>query len=468
MTVSSKPIGPRRLAVVVLLLMAAGLPASPPPNLVLLFADDAGYADFGFQGSRHFKTPHLDRLAESGVRLEQLYVTAAVCGPSRAGMLTGRYQQRFGFEENNVPGYMSPSGATGEDMGLPLGLPTIADHLKPLGYRSAVFGKWHQGNADRFHPLRRGFDEFYGFRGGARDYFAYPPESRTRRERKLERGFGGYQEHNGYLTDALAEEACAFIERNQAAPFFAFVSFNAVHTPMQPDPRDRDRFPMLEGKRRKLAAMTLSLDRACGRVLQKLDELNLRDNTLVVFCNDNGGPTDASEASNHPLSGTKGTHLEGGIRVPGLVSWPGRLPAGVGYNRPVSTLDFLPTFLNAAGGDASKLDGLDGFDILPHLLGQTADPPHETLYWKKENRGTIRDGDWKLLRFPDRPAMLFNLAEDPSEQNDLATAHPDRVKRLYKKLFAWEVQLERPLWQLKRHYEERAIKRFDSYRVQQP
>lgn len=442
--------------------------AAARPNIVLLFADDAGYADFGFQGSRHFRTPHLDRLAESGVRLTQLYVTAAVCGPSRAGMLTGRYQQRFGFEENNVPGYMSPSGAKGEEMGLPLGLPTIADLLKGLGYRTALFGKWHQGHADRFHPLRRGFDEFYGFRCGARSFFPYPDDSDEPRRRLFERGFGDYQEPEGYLTDVLADDACAFIERNQADPFFAFVSFNAVHTPMEPDPKDRGLFPELSGKRRKLAAMTLSLDRACGRIVQTLEELELSKNTLVVFCNDNGGPTDANAASNYPLSGTKATHLEGGIRVPGLFCLPTHFEAGATYDEPVSTLDFLPTFFGLAGGDAGSLEGLDGVDLTPYLRGEATGVPHETLYWKKENRGTIRDGDWKLLRFPDRPAMLFNLADDPSEENDLAAANPELVKRLYKKLFAWESELERPRWQLKRLYEVKAAERFDAYREQRP
>ena len=441
---------------------------SRPPNIVLLFADDAGYADFGFHGSRHFKTPHLDKLAESGVLLKQLYTTASVCGPSRAGMLTGRYQQRFGFEENNVPSYMSKSGATGDDMGLPLGIPTIADHLKALGYRTALFGKWHQGNADRFHPTKRGFDEFFGFRDGARNYFPYKNSAANRPSMLLERGFGQFQKHEGYLTDALADEACAFIESNEKNSFFAFVSFNAVHTPMQPDPKDKGSFPELSGKRRKLAAMALSLDRACGKILDQLQELGLAENTLVVFTNDNGGPTDSNSASNYPLSGTKATHLEGGIRVPGIAAWPGKIAPGTSYEYPVSTLDFLPTFVELAGGDADAIEGLDGVDLSPYLSGENTNRPHQTLYWKKENRGTIRDGDWKLLRFPDRPAMLFNIADDPAETNDLANDKRELVKELYKKLFAWESGLERPLFQLRREWEVKAAERFDNYRIQHP
>lgn len=442
--------------------------AARKPNIVLLFADDAGYADFGFQGSRHFKTPHLDRLAGSGVRLSQFYVTASVCGPSRAGMLTGKYQQRFGFEENNVPGIMSKSGLTGEDMGLPLEIQTMGDHLQTLGYRTAVFGKWHMGEADRYHPLKRGFDEFYGFRGGARSFYAYPPNNRRDRGRWMERGFLGFKEHEGYLTDVLADEACAFIERNRDQPFFAYVSFNAVHLPMETDPKDDNEFSQLNGKRRKVAQMTLSLDRACGQISNKLRELGLDQNTLVVFTNDNGGPTDKNASSNYPFSGTKATHLEGGIRVPGIVVWPGKLPAATVYEHPLSTLDLLPTFVAAGGGDPSSIEGLDGVDLVPYLTTTKTGLPHQTLYWKKESRGTIRDGDWKMMRFPDRPAELYHIADDPSEQNNVADQHAEKLRALFKKLFAWELELERPLFQLRTEEERWSAERFDTYRKPPP
>lgn len=450
------------VAVLIALSMSAG--AAAPPNIVLLFADDAGYADFGFQGSTRMQTPHLDRLAQSGVRLTQCYVTAAVCGPSRAGLLTGKYQQRFGFEENNVPGLMSQSGLTGEDMGLPLGMPTMGNYLQDMGYRTAVFGKWHQGEADRYHPLKRGFNEFYGFRGGARSYFPYASSQSDRPGRNLERGWRQFQEHEGYLTEVLAEETCAFIERNRTTPFFAYVSFNAVHAPMHVDPADQDEFPQLRGKRRQMAQMMLALDRACGRIVETLRTHGLAENTLVVFTNDNGGPTDRNASSNYPLSGVKATHLEGGIRVPGIVVWPGKIAAGTVYDQPVSTLDLLPTFIAAGGGDVRGVEGLDGVDLLPYLQGDNQGRPHPVLYWKKENRGAIRDGDWKMLRFPDRPAELFNIAEDPAEQRNLAGAHPERVKALYKKLFAWELELERPLFQLTRDAEAWAAERLDTFR----
>lgn len=439
------------------------------PNIVLLFSDDAGYYDFGFQGNPHFPTPHLDQLAREGVELEQFYVTAAVCGPSRAGMLTGMYQQRFGFEENNVPGYMSSAGLQGDQMGLPLGLQTMGDYLKPLGYKSMVIGKWHMGSADEYHPLNRGFDEFFGFRGGARSYFELSEsQQEARPEDRLERGFGHYEESKGYLTDVFADEACRFIEENSDQPFFLYLSFNAVHTPLEATPEDMAKITGLTGKRKQMAAMTLAMDRACGQVLDRLKQLGLEENTLVIFTNDNGGPTDASAANNYPLSGTKANHLEGGIRVPFIIKYPRELGAGGQYPYPVSTLDLLPTFYAAAGGEVEDLEGLDGLDILPYLKGEQSARPHEKLYWKKENRGAIRKGDWKLLRFPDRPAELYDLSTDQAEEKDLASENPALVREMYKELFEWELTLERPKWQLLREYEGKAMDRMDKYRKHYP
>ncbi|GAB3648583.1 sulfatase-like hydrolase/transferase [Echinicola sediminis] len=435
------------------------------PNIVLLFSDDAGYYDFGFQGNKKFPTPNLDQLASEGILLKQFYVTAAVCGPSRAGMLTGIYQQRFGFEENNVPGYMSPSGMTGDEMGLPLHLQTMADHLKPLGYQSMIIGKWHMGNADRFHPIKRGFDEFYGFRGGARSFWPLTEEQkRFRPEDRMERGFGDFEESQEYLTDKLAKEACRFIKANKQRPFFLYLSFNAVHTPLEAKDEDLAKISGLSGKRKTMAAMTLAMDRACGMVLDQLKELGLEENTLLVFTNDNGGPTDASSANNYPLSGTKANHLEGGIRVPCIIKYPKANLRGASFSFPTSTLDLLPTFYAAAGGDPKSLQGIDGVNLLPFLAGDESARPHEKLFWKKENRGAIRKGDWKLLRFPDRPAELYDLSLDEREENDLASKNPAVVRELYKELFQWELTLERPLWQLKREYEGKAMERMDRYR----
>jgi len=439
--------------------------AQDKPNIILLFSDDAGYADFGFQGSDEMITPNLDKLAKQGVRFTQAYVTASTCGPSRAGMLTGKYQQRFGFEENNVPTFMSSNSALdNEDMGVPLEHKMMSDHLKELGYATAVFGKWHLGAADRFHPLKRGFDEFYGFRGGARSYYAYQPVTSTRKENLLERNFEEFAEPERYLTDKLGEETCDFIERHKDKPFFAFVSFNAVHTPMEAEDKDKAKFPQLSGKRQEVAAMTLALDRACGQILDKLKELGLEKNTIVVFTNDNGGPTDKNASINLPLAGTKSNHLEGGVRVPFIMRWPGQIDQKSEYHNPISTFDLLPTFVAAAGGDVDEIKDIDGVDLLPFLKKSNKGRPHETLFWKKDCRAAVRYGDYKLIRYPDRPAELFNIINDESEQNDLAAENPELVRQMFKMIFDWESTLERPRWLLQRKFENVDIDRMDKYR----
>lgn len=454
----------RLLLIIIISCLYTGVYAQEKPNIIFLFADDAGYADFGFQGSREIKTPHLDKLATKGVLFSQGYVCASTCGPSRAGLITGKYQQRFGFEENNVPGFMSEvSAKDGDDMGVPVEELTIADYLKQQGYTTAVYGKWHLGGADKFHPTKRGFDEFYGFRGGARSYFPYE-EAPEEKLNKLEKGFGNFGEHEGYLTDALAEEAVDFMERNKEQPFFIWMSFNAVHSPMHAKEEDLEEFPNLQGTRKELAAMTLAMDRACGLLLDKLKELGLEKNTLIVFTNDNGGPSDINASVNYPLSGTKSNQLEGGIRVPFIMSWPGKIEANTRYDYPVSTLDLLPTFYEAAGGNSKNIKDIDGVDLLPYIQGKNTERPHQILFWKKETRATIRNGDWKLIRYPDRPAELFNIAQDETEQKDLAAFNPEKVKELYKQIFEWELTLERPRWLLKRSYEKYDMDRMDKYR----
>lgn len=440
--------------------------AQDKPNIILIISDDAGYADFGFQGSTTMKTPHLDQFAKEGMKFNQAYVTAAVCGPSRAGILTGKYQQRFGFEENNVPGYMSNYYIDDDDMGLPLDQKTIAEYLKKLGYCTALFGKWHQGNADRFHPTKRGFDHFYGFRGGARSYFEYNENNPTSRvEDLLETGFRNFGETNDYLTASFAKATVDFIEQNKDEPFFALLAFNSVHTPMEATKEDLLLFPKLKGKRKQLAAMTYAMDKACKLIFDKIKALELEEKTLIVFTNDNGGPTDTNASDNRPLSGTKANHLEGGIRVPFIMKWKSIIPEKSTYEFPISTLDLLPTFYSLGGGNLNDLKGIDGVDLFPYLQNKTNGRPHEILFWKKENRGVVRKGDWKLIRYPDRPAELYHITNDKSEKNNLASKHPKKVKELYKLLFEWELTLARPRWQLKRVYEGKAMQRMDQYRI---
>ncbi|MBU2886366.1 sulfatase-like hydrolase/transferase [Gilvimarinus agarilyticus] len=467
-----------KICISILLFVFSTLPVwsaeigSKQPNILLIFTDDAGYGDFGFHGSEEIRTPNLDELAREGVVFSEGYVSDATCGPSRAGLMTGKYQQRFGYEEINVPGFMSPNSAlTGEDMGLPVDQSTIADYLHPQGYRNGMFGKWHLGAADRYHPLRRGFDEFYGFRGGDRSYFAYPegtidPTNPVLADKRIERGFGNYEEPEKYLTDKIADEVVSFMQESvqNETPFFAFVSFNAPHTPMEATPEDLAKFPNLHGKRKTYAAMMLAMDRASGKILDELKSLGIEDNTLVVFTNDNGGPTDKNSSDNKPLSGTKSNHLEGGVRVPFVMRWPEQIKGGGSYDKPVMTLDLLPTFFIAAGGDDSNLNDIDGVNLLPHLSGDNKDRPHEMMYWKKDARAAIRKGDWKLIRHRDRPAELFYLPEDIVEHDDKALQDRDRLKAMFKDLYHWELTLERPLWLLQQKYEAYDIERMDIYR----
>ena len=460
------------LTLALLLPQSAILSAHPTkrgdqPNIILIFSDDAGYEDFGFQGSEVMKTPNLDALANRGVRLTQGYVTDPTCGPSRAGLLTGRYQQKFGYQEINVPGYMSPNSKfLGDDMGLPLDQKTMADHLQARGYKTAAYGKWHLGNADRFHPKFRGFDEFYGFRGGDRSFFGYSKGNPApHHDKRMERGFGNFEEPAGYVTDVLGDEASNFIERNKDQPFFIYLAFNAPHTPMEATEADLAQFPELTGKRKIVAAMTLAMDRATGKVLNTLNQNGLEENTLVVFTNDNGGPTDKNASVNWPLAGTKSNQLEGGLRVPFVVTWPAKLPKGATYDRPVSTMDLLPTFFAAAGGDPATLANVDGVNLLPFIRGTVGDEPHQYLFWKKDVRAAMRQGDWKLIRFADRPAELYNIANDIGEQNNVANAYPERVRAMFKILYGWELTHERPLWTLAQRFEEYDTDRMDHYRV---
>ena len=448
----------RRCLWVIGALASAWLPGTSPgaearrPNVVLLVADDLGYADLGFQGGKDIPTPNLDALAAGGVRCTNGYVSGPYCSPTRAGLLTGRYQQRFGHEFN-------PAEAGVNEIGLPLSQTTLADRLKSAGYATGLVGKWHLGAAPKFHPQKRGFDEFFGFLGGAHTYF-------VDRSTDVFRGTEPVKE-SAYLTDAIGREAVSFIERHKGGPFFLEVAFNAVHTPMNATDARLARFASIPDKtRRTYAAMLSALDEAAGAVLRKVREAGLEDDTLVVFISDNGGPTmlgtTINGSRNDPLRGSKRTTLEGGIRVPFVLSWKGKLPAGKVYDKPVIQLDILPTALAAAGVAAKPEWGLDGVDLLPHLAGRDGASPHDTLYWRLGGQAAVRRGDWKLVRYdstldtpgvrsvgakpPLSPFRLYNLAEDVGEARDRSGDYPDKAKELLAAWEAWSGQLARPLW----------------------
>lgn len=403
------------------------------PNIVLIFADDLGYASIGCQKS-DVPTPAIDSIAQSGVRFTNGYVSCPVCSPTRAGLLTGRYQQRFGHEFN--PG----GGADGAQRGLPLDQTTIAQRLKALGYATGIVGKWHLGNDPAHYPTRRGFDEFFGFLGGAHSYL----DPMLKSINAVRRGETPVDEKE-YLTDAFSREAVAFIEKHEKEPFFLYLSYNAVHTPMHAAPRHAGRFQEIpDPKRRAFASMLTAMDEGVAKVLEKLRACGLEEDTLVFFISDNGGPTRANTSRNDPLRGFKGQVLEGGIRVPFLMQWKRRLPGGKVYDAPVISLDVVPTAIAAAGGkpDAS----LDGVDLLPYLSGGKAGAPHETLYWRFGQQGAVRQGKWKLVRLAGAPAQLYDLEADVGETKDVASENREVLDKLQASWQKWNGELASPLW----------------------
>jgi uncharacterized protein (TIGR03437 family) len=397
--------------------------AKQRPNIVLIVADDVGYADLGIQGSAEIVTPNIDSIARNGLRFTQGYVTAPVCNASRAALLTGRYQQRFGVEL-----LTSPS--------LPLSETLLGDRLKTLGYATGLIGKWHLGSEARFQPQQRGFDEFFGFLPALHSYTVWNQPNNP-----ILRGTQPVSE-NTYLTEAFTREAVDFIQRKHSQPFYLYLAYNAAHSPLQAPAEYLARFPNITNlRRRTFAAMMAALDDGVGQVLAKLRELNLEENTLVIFHSDNGGDPSDNTSLNTPFNGEKFQLFEGGIRVPFLLQWKGYLPAGVVNHAPVSTLDLLPTALSAAQGRRFSATNLDGVNLIPFLLGVETALPHETLFWRYgQPQYAVRAGDWKLL-FLDNTTRLYNLATDPGERSNLAETNPAKFNELKALYDQWNAQL---------------------------
>ncbi len=435
------------LIVVVSPLTAAHAAPRAKPNIIVILADDLGYGDLGCQGCRDIATPHIDSLALHGVRCTSGYVTSPVCSPSRAGLMTGRYPQRFGQEFNE---WSLSNAQAAEIFGLPLSETTLADRLKALGYATGIVGKWHLGFNPKLIPSRRGFDEFYGFLHALHSYVdpkgvVSPLRGDTN---PLFRG-GVEVDEKEYLTDALTREAVSFIDRHQREPFFLYLPFNAPHQPMETVKKYLDRVGGIEDHdRRVLASMMCAMDDGIGAVLRKLRQVGIEDNTLIFFLSDNGGggPGRKSRSRNDPLRGHKGQLLEGGIRIPFLVQWTGHLPAGKVYDEPVMALDIVPTAISAAGGTIGADAKLDGVDLLPHLLGQSTAPPHASCFWRYGVSFAMRQGNFKLLGDGKKPPQLFDLAQDISEKNDLAEKQPDRAEQMMAKWRGWDRELVKPLW----------------------
>ncbi|MFO1438139.1 MAG: sulfatase-like hydrolase/transferase [Verrucomicrobiaceae bacterium] len=442
------------------LALCSSLIAADKPNVLILFSDDQGSADLSCQGSKDIPTPNIDSLAKNGVRCTQGYVSSCMCSPSRAGLLTGRSQSRFGHEIN-----WEGIDATGV-RGLPVTEKTLADHLKVAGYRTGCVGKWHLGDVAKFHPKQRGFDEYFGHIGGSHDYFASKDGGKGGTY-ALE-GWDGkpFEFENDYLTDINGRAACEFIRRDETKPWFLYVAFNAPHGPLQASEKYLKRFAHIaDEQRRTYAAMVSALDDAVGAILAEVKAQGAEENTLIFFLSDNGGPLDRNASLNTPLTGEKGFMLEGGIRTPYLVQWKSKLPAGKVYEKPVSSLDISATALAAAESgtgfqpvqnELKTRSTLDGVDLIPYLKGEKEGRPHEVLYWRMTARGiwAIRKGDWKLVThngWHDLPAAkpkprLIDLANDPGELHDLSEKEPAKLAELQNAYDAWAATLPEPLW----------------------
>ena len=491
---------------------AAVLPAAPDsrragaaqPNIILILADDLGYADVSAYPGGRFPTPNIERIARSGALFTDGYATAPVCGPSRAGLLTGRYQQRFGFEYNNGPAERDVH----DGLGLATGELTLAQLLRGAGYYTGMIGKWHLGSRPQFYPLRRGFDQFVGFLPGETSYIdprlpgvhmSFGPLGDATIREALERAsanreidtsgdgdFGrksarlaryfsrgplnqivaGPQRqvvHNDdeYLTDYFGDRAVNFIDAHsrRRQPYFLYLAFNAPHAPHMVTAKYYDRLPQIKDHQERVyAAMIAALDDNIGRVLDAVRASGQAGRTLIIFASDNGcAAYFPGLCSCWPLRGGKLSYYEGGIRVPFMMSWPGHIPAGEVYGRMVSLLDVLPTALAAAGGVPPADRVHDGVDLMPYLTGRKAGDPHEMLAWRALPLEAIREGDWKLWESTGgedgrygRYRLLFDLGTDLNEAHDLSASQTQQARRLAAELSHWSGGMMAPKWPTKR------------------
>ena len=451
--------------------LAAPAFGAEQPNIVLIVADDLGYPDICAYGCTSGRTPHIDSLAERGVKFTDGYVSAPICSPSRAGMLTGRYQQRFGHEFN--AGGAARSHRMG--LGTPASETLLPAYLKSAGYATGMSGKWHLGSIDALHPLNRGFDEFFGFLHGANAYF----DRKSRKDAvfanaKGLRGRGpinpilrGHEpvHEKEYLTDALTREAVAFIQRHAGNPFFLYVPYNAPHTPLEVTRRYYDRFPEIEDHATRVyKAMISAVDDGVGAILATLKEHGVADDTLVIFTADNGCAIYTNACTNEPLFHGKLLPFEGGVRVPFLAAWPNGLPANRTVETPVSTLDIVPTAIDLAGVPMThmarqRLDGVNFVELVnaPEKAAQTeaADSlkyqplgfgaADRGIFWRNKDNAGVRLGPWKLVRLGELE-FLFDLSTDLGEETNLIDLKPDVASELRRAYDAWARETRAPLW----------------------
>jgi arylsulfatase A-like enzyme len=412
---------------------SACLAVEGKPNILIFLCDDTGWAEFGFQGGTDIPTPNIDSIAASGVRFPQGYVSGPYCSPTRAGLMTGRYQTRFGHEFNS----------TARETGLALTETTIANRFKDLGYATAAIGKWHLGVKPNYRPVQRGFDEFLGTLGNTP--FFHPTQFVDSRQSNEPRR--RLRDDDFYTTDQYADRAVDWLGKQGDKPWLLYVPFNAQHAPLQAPKKYLDRFNEIDDPTRlHFAACMSAMDDAVGKVMTKVRDLGQEENTLVFFLSDNGGPTAQTSSSNKPLRGGKSSTWEGGVRVPFCMQWKGKLKPGTTYDHPVIQLDILPTALAAAGTTAAGEWKLDGVDLMPYLTGEKTEGPHETLYWRFGPQWAVRHGDWKLVagNGGNNAGQLHNLVEDISETKDVAAEHADKVTELKGLWDAWNAEQAPP------------------------
>ena len=415
------------------LLVSCSSKTDSKPNIIIILADDAGYSDFGFMGSDEIKTPNLDQLALDGVTFNNAYVSASVCSPSRAGLLTGMYQQRFGHEcnlDSDVNNSFDPNQIT------------IAEALKTEGYNTGLIGKWHLGDKTQNHPLKNGFDYFWGFISGARNYFYDPNEEFRNSIRNVVENYT-QTKFDGYLTDVLGDKAIGFINKNHESnnPFFLFLSFNAPHTPMHAKDDVLEKFK--DNPRQVYASMMWSMDEAIGNVVEALKENDQYDNTIIYFLSDNGAAM-SNDASPFPFKGWKGNQYEGGIKTPMIMTWKNKIKSNTQFDGFISALDIFKTSLEASSVNKEYMVNADGKNIMNYLNDNNI--KNENLFWRKDKMATVRSGDYKLIRLNDTSTVLYNIKKNYFEDFDLKINEPQVHDSLFKLLSSWENTLIDPNW----------------------
>jgi len=420
------------------------------PNIIVIISDDQGYADVGFHGSKEIRTPNIDRIANNGVVFSEGYVSYAVCSPSRAGLITGRYQNRFGYTRNIL---LAPKDSL---MGLPLTEQTLPDVLNNVDYKTKAIGKWHLGAHESLVPERRGFDEFFGFIIGGHRYFPEDltlndlTEARSQMDGYITRIYdnGKRIDTKKYLTEELSDNAVKFVEENSDNPFFLYLSYNAPHTPLQATEKDLERNMHIEiEKRRTYAAMVSSMDDGIGLILDKLEEKKISDNTIVIFFSDNGGVEWYNFSDNGVLRGIKGDFFEGGIRVPFVMQWPKKIKAGITYDKPIISLDVFATVASAASAEKHINNEIDGVDLLPYLTGNNSGLPHKYLYWQNRDKDidVVRDERYKYLRIKN-DEYIFDLKNDISEETNIINLSKPIYDRLKSQFKEWEKNMTDPVF----------------------